>query len=73
MPVPEACTAEHLAEVFGRCQEEIINEWRVEADQLLRALKLDRPTITDHLPDVIAEITRDLALAQVSYHRPLKP
>lgn len=64
MPVPEACTAEHLAEVFGRCQEEIITEWRVEAGQLLRALKLDKPTITDHLPDVIAEITRDLALSR---------
>ena len=64
MPVPEACTAEHLAEVFGRCQEEIISEWRGEARQLLRALKLDKPTITDHLPDVIAEITRDLALSR---------
>ncbi len=64
MPVPEACTAERLAEVFGRCQEEIITEWRAEAGQLLRALKLDKPTITDHLPDVIAEITRDLALSR---------
>ncbi len=64
MHVPEACTAEHLAEVFGRCQEEIITEWRGEAGQLLRALKLDKPTITDHLPDVIAEITRDLALSR---------
>ena len=64
MPVPEACTAEHLAEVFGRCQEEILAEWRVEAGHLLRALKLDNPTITDHLPDVIAEITRDLALSR---------
>ncbi len=64
MHVPEARTAEHLAEVFGRCQEEIITEWRGEAGQLLRALKLDKPTITDHLPDVIAEITRDLALSR---------
>lgn len=64
MPVPEACTAEHLAEVFGRCQEEIITEWRVEAGQLLRALKLDKPTLTDHMPDVVAEITRDLALSR---------
>ncbi len=64
MSVPEACTAERLAEVFGRCQEEIITEWRVEAGELLRALELDKPTITDHLPDVIAEITRDLALSR---------
>ena len=61
MPFPEACTAEHLADVFGRCQEEIITEWRAEAGHLLRALKLDKPTLTDHMPDVVAEITRDLA------------
>jgi len=56
------CTAAQLAEVFAHCQEEIIVEWRLQAGELLRDLKLDKPTITDHLPDVIAEITRDLAL-----------
>ena len=61
MPTQEHCTVEHLAEVFGSCQEEIISEWRSHADQLLRELKLDKPTITDHLPHLIAEITRDLA------------
>ncbi|MEO6740267.1 MAG: HAMP domain-containing sensor histidine kinase [Chthoniobacteraceae bacterium] len=60
----EHCTVEHLAEIFGRCQEEIIAEWRVQAGKLLRELKLDKATITDHLPDVIAEITRDLALCR---------
>jgi signal transduction histidine kinase len=34
------------------------------AGQLLAELNLDKPTITDHLPDVIAEITRDLALSR---------
>jgi len=58
------CTVEHLAEVLGRCQEEIIGEWRLQAGELLRDLDLDKPTITDHLPDVIAEITRDLALGR---------
>jgi signal transduction histidine kinase len=53
-----------LAEVLGRCQDEIITEWRVQATQLLAELNLDKPTITDHLPDVIAEITRDLALSR---------
>ena len=56
------CTVEHLAEVFGRCQEEIIGEWRLHADKLLRERNLDKPTITNHLPDLVAEITRDLAL-----------
>lgn len=64
MHAPDLCTAEHLAEVFGRCQEEIIAEWRLQAGELLQDLQLDKPTITDHLPDVIAEITRDLALSR---------
>ncbi len=64
MSVPEFCTPEELAEVFGKCQEEIIAEWRVQASRLLAELNLDKPTITDHLPDVIAEITRDLALSR---------
>lgn len=64
MASPEHCTVAHLAEVFGRCQEEIIDEWRLQAGSLLRELKLDKPTITDHLPDVIAEITHDLALSR---------
>jgi two-component system phosphate regulon sensor histidine kinase PhoR len=58
----EHCTLEHLTKMFSECQEEIIAEWRVQAGTLLQDLDLDKPTITDHLPDVIAEITRDLAL-----------
>ena len=64
MASQEHCTVEHLAEIFGRCQEEIIAEWRVQAGKVLRELKLDKATITDHLPDVVAEITRDLALCR---------
>ena len=50
--------------MLGGCQEDIISEWRHQAEKLLRDLDLDKPTITDHLPDVIAEITRDLALSR---------
>lgn len=64
VPVPELCSPERLAEVLCRCQDEIITEWRAQASQLLAELNLDKPTITDHLPDVIAEITRDLALSR---------
>src|SRR6187401_1942758 len=64
MTVQKDCSVAHLAEVFGRCQEEIISEWRLQAGQLLSDLHLDKLTITDHLPDVIAEITRDLALGR---------
>jgi len=64
MASKEHCSVEHLAQVFGRCQEEIIAEWRQQTDALLRELHLDTPTITDHIPDVIAEITRDLALSR---------
>jgi two-component system, OmpR family, phosphate regulon sensor histidine kinase PhoR len=58
----QSCSVERLAEVFATCQEEIICEWRVQARELLSALNLDKLTITDHLPDIIGEITRDLAL-----------
>ena len=64
MPTQELCSVEHLAVVFARSQEEIIAEWRLQATELLRDLKLDKPTITDHLPDLIAGITRDLALGR---------
>lgn len=63
MPSQQHCTVEHLARVFEGCQEEIISEWRSHANELLRELKLDKPTITDHLPGLIAEITRDLSLS----------
>ena len=61
MASQEYSTVEHLAEVFERCQEEIIDEWRLQTGELLRELNLDKPTITNHLPDDVAEITRDLA------------
>jgi signal transduction histidine kinase len=50
--------------VFGGCQEEIINEWRLQAGALLQKLDLDKLTLTNHLPDMIAEITRDLRLGR---------
>ena len=64
MATMEHCTVEHLAEVFERCQEEIIGEWRLQAGKLLHERNLDKPTITNHLPDLVAEITRDLALGR---------
>ncbi len=64
MPDLELCTVEHLAAVFRECQNEIIAEWRTQAGQLLRKLHLDKRTITDHVPDVIGEIIRDLALGR---------
>lgn len=39
-----------------------MGEWRARAGELLRDLHLDKPTLTDHLPDLVAEIIRDLAL-----------
>ena len=64
MPSPKVSTLQHLAEVLGRGQEEIIAEWRLQAGKLLAELKLDRPTLTDHMPDIVAEMTRDLALSR---------
>jgi signal transduction histidine kinase len=64
MPSGDHCTVDQLAKFFAGCQEEVISEWRVQAGELLSELNLDKPTITDHLPDVIGEITRDLALGR---------
>lgn len=58
----EHCTLAHLAEVFDHAQEEIIAEWRTQASTLLRDRDLDKPTLTNHLPDLVAEIIRDLKL-----------
>ena len=64
MPPAEDCSVDRLAALFAGAQGEVISEWRVQAGELLRELNLDKPTITDHLPDVVAEITRDLKLGR---------
>jgi signal transduction histidine kinase len=51
-----------VAGLFGRSKEEILTEWRTRASVLLQELDLDKPTITDHIPDVVSEIIRDLVL-----------
>lgn len=61
MAILQHSSATHLAEIFKASQEEIITEWRAHSEVLLRELRLDKPTITDHLPDIITEIVRDLA------------
>ena len=58
------CTVAHLADVFAECREEIIDEWRLQVGKLLRERHLDKPTLTNHMPDLIAEITRDLELSR---------
>lgn len=62
MTTQEHCTVEHLAEVFGQCRDEIIDEWRLHTRELLRALNLDHATLTDHVPDIVDEIISDLSL-----------
>jgi two-component system, OmpR family, phosphate regulon sensor histidine kinase PhoR len=64
MTSQEHCSVEHLAGVFRNHQVEIISEWRLQAENLLSDLELDKLTLTDHLPDIIAEIVRDLALGR---------
>jgi signal transduction histidine kinase len=60
MEVLKHCPLPELARLFREHQEEIMEEWRVGASDLLRELCLDKPTLSDHLPDLVAEITRDL-------------
>ncbi|MDQ6766080.1 MAG: HAMP domain-containing histidine kinase [Verrucomicrobiota bacterium] len=59
------CTLPELAQLFADHQGEIMQEWQAGASELLRALCLDKPTLSDHLPDLVAEITRDLAQGRV--------
>ncbi len=62
--VQQHCTVAHLAEVFAQNREQIVDEWRLQVGELLRERHLDRPTLTNHMPDLIAEITRDLELSR---------
>ncbi len=48
--------------MFGQNQEELITEWRLLANELLRERHLDKLAITNNLPFLIAAITRDLAV-----------
>lgn len=59
----EHCTVRHLAEVFATYQEEIIAEWRFRAGELLKSLRMDHAALIDHVPNLVAEITRNLALS----------
>ncbi len=62
MPPLPSSTLEQLAEMFGRNQEELIAEWRIQAGELLRERRLDKLAITNNLPFLIAAITRELAV-----------
>ena len=55
-------SAHALAAVFKECHAELIAHWREEARKLPSANQLDQLALTDHIPDLVAEITRDLAL-----------
>ena len=55
-------SVKRLAELFERCKAEILSDWHLEVAQLLKDLHLDTPTMVDHMPDVVNEIIRDLAL-----------
>jgi signal transduction histidine kinase len=58
----EHCSLARLAEVLAEAEKEIISEWRLRAAALLQERNLDQLTLTDHLPDLVAEINRDLKL-----------
>ncbi len=51
-----------LAAAFQENHAELIAHWREQARSLPSAQQLDHLALTDHIPDLVAEITRDLAL-----------
>jgi two-component system, OmpR family, phosphate regulon sensor histidine kinase PhoR len=55
-----------LAELFRGCKDEIVQEWRGEAGELLRKLNLNHLALTDHIPETIDKILEDLAACRTS-------
>jgi len=51
-----------FAALFKESHAELIAHWREQARTLPSALLLDQLALTDHIPDLVSEITRDLAL-----------
>jgi signal transduction histidine kinase len=49
-----------LGVIFKQCHEEIIARWRQEARKLPSAQGLNQLALTDHIPDLVTEITHDL-------------
>ena len=60
--MPAESSAHLLATVFKECHAELIAHWREQVRALPSARDLDQLALTDHIPDLVAEITRDLAL-----------
>ena len=73
MAGPEHCSIEHLAAVFAESREEIIEEWRQQAGKLLEDLRLDRATLTDHVPSIVDGIIRDLSQRREGEAHPQQP
>ena len=61
-PMPSESPAPAVAALFMERHAEIIEHWRNEARKLPSAVLLDQLALTDHIPDLVLEITRDLAL-----------
>ena len=51
-----------LASLFTEYHADLIALWREQARTLPNARALDHLTLIDHIPDLVSEITRDLAL-----------
>lgn len=60
--MPVVNSAHALADLFQKCHTQLIAHWRKQARLLPSAQQLDHLALTDHIPDLVAEITRDLAL-----------
>lgn len=60
-PMPAASSAHLLANLFAEHQAELLAHWREHARTLPNARELDQLALTDHIPDLVSEITRDLA------------
>lgn len=61
MPTLESPPPARLAAVFSQNPQEIMDEWERQATELLGQLHQKKWIITDHLPELVADITSELA------------
>jgi hypothetical protein len=50
----------HLGELIVAERAELLDEWRAQVKQLPSAAGLDRPTLDDHIPQLLDEIAEAL-------------
>jgi signal transduction histidine kinase len=62
--VPYEDELKRFARAIHDNREELLNQWRIEVRRLLTALKLDVPTLNDHIPPLLEQLASALATGE---------